>query len=251
MRISSEKEEKVSPLLRLQCSWGARGKKAFFYTQNDPLFCLRIYTNVTKLKKLIMDKILAFLSGLSPLSKSAKDFIRAKTQRQKYKKWDELLKPGEICRHVWFIENGLLHSFEETSSENKKTCNWFMLDNDIATSVASFFTDAPSDETVRALEDSVVWTMSKADLFAGIKKYPSLLMLTFLIVVKYYCQSRKIESLQRKKRPEELYAYLLKHHAEMMERVPNNHLCAFLGITEATFYDKVAPLFNKKARKKK
>jgi CRP-like cAMP-binding protein len=111
-----------------------------------------------------------------------------------------------------------------------------MIDKDIATSVASFFTETPSEETIEALEDCVIWRMSKADLYKGIKLHPSLLMLTFLIVVKYYCETRIMESLLKKKKPEELYAYVAMHHAEIVKRVPNNRFAAFLGITETTFY---------------
>ena len=186
-----------------------------------------------------MKKIITRLFKIYPLTKDAKTYLYEHTYRQEYKKRHKLIKPGETCRHVWYIEKGLIHSFEAIS-RGRKICNWFMAENDIATSVVSFFTETASEESIEALEDCVVWSMSRTDLYAGIKLHPSLLMLTFLIVVKYYCETRKMESLLKKKKPEELYAHLVMHHPEIAERVPKVLWAAFLGVTETTFY-KIIP----------
>jgi CRP/FNR family transcriptional regulator, anaerobic regulatory protein len=182
-----------------------------------------------------MKKIIAILFKVFPLTEEAKTYLYENTYREEYRKWDKLLNPGEICRHVWYIEKGLIHSFEALSRD-RNIGNWFMFEKDIATSVVSFFTETPSEETVEALENCVVWRMSRADLYKGIKLHPSLLMLTFLIVVKYYCETRKMESLLKKKKPEELVAFLAEHRGEMLKRLPKNRFAAFLGITETTFY---------------
>jgi CRP-like cAMP-binding protein len=192
-----------------------------------------------------MKKIIDTLEEISPLSSEAKTYIYDHIQRQEFKKRNILSKPGEICKYVWFIEKGLLHSFELVSP-GRTICHWFMMKNDIATSVVSFFNETNSEETVEALEDSVVWAMSREDLFGGFADHPSLLLLTFLITKQYYCETRIMESILRKKRPEELYPFLLQHHPELVKCVPKNHLASFMGISETTFYEKIAPKENKK-----
>src|ERR1700749_1474639 len=135
-----------------------------------------------------MEKVIEYLKKISPLSEAAANFLRQHTKRVQFRKKKVLLHPKEICMEVWFIEKGLIRCFERFNRKNM--CNWFMKENDIATSVISFFTGIPSVETVQAMEDSIVYSISKDLLFKGLREYPDLLMLTFLITVKYYCQAR-------------------------------------------------------------
>jgi CRP/FNR family transcriptional regulator, anaerobic regulatory protein len=249
---SSMKTWRVSKKIPSHCNGSAvRPKNAkfnFFIPEMTFTFYF-IYT-ITLLysKKIIMKQIIDILQEISPLSSGAKTYIYEHTQRQEFKKRSILSKPGEICKYVWFIEKGLLHSFELVSP-GKTICHWFMMKYDIATSVVSFFNQTNSEETVETLEDSVVHVMSREDLFAGFAEHPSLLLLTFLITTRYYCETRIMESILRKKKPEELYPFLLQHHPEMVKCVPKNHLASFMGISETTFYEKIAPKENKKPSK--
>ena len=110
-----------------------------------------------------------------------------------------------------------------------------MRENDIATSVISFFNEEKTEELIEAAEDSVLYRMSREDLFIGLKKYKSMAMLTLMILIKYYCQSRLLESILRRKEPKQIHQYLLHQHAELVQRVPEKHLASFLGISEPTY----------------
>ena len=182
-----------------------------------------------------MEKISIYLNSVWLLSKGAWKFLETRLVKIELKEGEVLLRPGETCTMLWFIGEGLLRSYEHF--DRKEYCNWFMQKNDIATSVVSYFDEVPTDETVEALEDSVVYGISKSDLFAGLLRHRSLLMLTFLLTVKYYCQTRKMESALRKKNSKQLYDFLLRHHPELVGRVDNKYLATFMGIGETSLYN--------------
>jgi hypothetical protein len=181
-----------------------------------------------------MKEVYAYLNSVSPLSKAAWKFLETHLVNMKLKKGEVLLRPGEICAMLWFVGDGLLRSYEHY--DRKDYCNWFMVKDDIATSVVSFFEEVPAEETVEAMEDSVVYGISRSDLFAGLTRHRSLLMLTFLLTVKYYCQTRKMESALRKKGSAQLYDFLLKHNPELVGYLDNKYLATFMGIGETSLY---------------
>jgi len=182
-----------------------------------------------------MKEILEYLSeNYWQLSETAMNYIVRKTDEMDVKKKDILLKQGEICRYVWFVKKGLLRSYG-VSETGKYFSNWFMKENDVATSVISFFREEKTEEVIEVAEDSHLCRMSRKDLFIGLAKYRSLAMLTLMIIIKYYCQSRLLESSLRRKEPEQIHQYLLQQHIELVQRVPEKHLASFLGVSEPTY----------------
>jgi CRP/FNR family transcriptional regulator, anaerobic regulatory protein len=182
-----------------------------------------------------MKEILEYLSKTYwLLAEDASHYILNCCDEITLKKKGILLKEGETCEHIWFVKAGLLRS-SSVNEKGQDFSNWFMRENDIATSVVSFFLIRPSEETVEALEDCVIFKMSRKDLFKGLSKYSSMLMATLLITIKYYCQTRLIESFLRKKQPRKIYDYLLSEHAELAQRVPEKHLASFMGVSGPTY----------------
>jgi CRP-like cAMP-binding protein len=150
---------------------------------------------------------------------------------------DEVLsEERKVCGHVWFIKKGLLAAYREDPEDpTKKYCNWFMKENDIATSVLSFFLELRSAEKIVALEDTVVFRMSKKDLFAGIQRYPGMAFLTLLIVIKYYCESTINETFLRMKHPELIFQHMLTTNHEVLQRALQADIASFLGVSEPIY----------------
>lgn len=215
------------------------GKKQNFFQNESLIFVTATQKRYLIFKLYFMNEIITELNKTYQLSEAADIWLRRNTHRHEYKKHSILLKPGETCNYLWYIEKGALRAFE-TSEIGKVFCNWIMLENDIATSVVSFFVGVSTRETVEALEDTVVWRISKTDLFEGLKEHLSLTMLTLLLTLKYYCLTREIESSLRKKTPENLYRYLVLHHPELVDRVTHKLLASFMGISVPTYYKVVA-----------
>ena len=179
-----------------------------------------------------MKKVIAFLNTIFPLGNPASAFLYDHTERIECKKGEKLLQQGDICRYVWFIEKGVLRSYESTPL--KEHNSWLMKENDIITSVVSFFKEKESAETIEALEHCVLHAISKKDLFEGLEQHKDLLMLTFMRVVYYYCQTRETESVLRKKSSEAFFIYLLTEHPGLVSRVPVKMLASFMGISKST-----------------
>ena len=145
---------------------------------------------------------------------------------------------GKVCRYVWFIKKGLLGAFQDDPLDpTKNFTNWFMKDGDIATSVLSFFQELPSKERIVAIEDTVVFRMSKKDLFAGIERFPCMSMLTMLIIIKYYCECKFNETYLRMKQPQFIHQRMLAGNHEVLQRALQADIASFLGVSEPVYRD--------------
>lgn len=166
-------------------------------------------------------------------------YILQKCDEIPIKKGEILLKDGKICQHVWFIKKGMLQARQLSPADDDKPVkwytHWFMKEGDIATSVNSFFEACPSDEEIVATEDSILFQMSKEDLFAGFERYPGLAILTLRIVIRYYCNSRFNEKYLRMKEPKFIFQRMMTECPDILQRALQGDLATFLGVSEPVF----------------
>ena len=106
----------------------------------------------------------AFISRYTPLSDADWQRIELVLTRHDVKRGTLLLEEGKICRHLYFLESGLLRFF---ILRNGADITKFFTDVPYAfTSQRSFSTQEPANESIEALEDCVVWQISQANAYA-------------------------------------------------------------------------------------
>jgi hypothetical protein len=182
------------------------------------------------------EEILDYLGQFCDMNKETRAWLHANAQRIECKKKTQLVQLDGFCDQVWFIEKGLIRAYE-IDSTGKETSNWFMMENDIATSVNSYFRGTRSIMVVETSEDCVLWTVSRRQLFDGFGERQPLVILTLMTVVMYYCELEIWASALRKKRPEDIYDHLLQHRPKLIARVSEKDMASFMGISEPTYLD--------------
>lgn len=179
-----------------------------------------------------MEEIIRNINAIYPLSGELELLLRKTIRRDFVRKKQKLLRRGEVCTRLYFIEKGLLRLYVKQG--NKDHCSWFMLEGDIATSVTSFFGRAPSLETIEALEDCELLSISWQDLQHIYEKDPGFRKVGQHYTEKYYCQDDRLKINLLTKSPAEFYAYLRENFPKVVKRVPRKHLASSMGITVQT-----------------
>src|ERR1700748_1612009 len=100
-----------------------------------------------------MDKLLAILQSISPLSPALLNHLLSIITVQEFKKGDIILEKGKVCNYIYFIQKGLIRSYHLLGQE--EVSNWFMKEDDFCISVVSFTRRTPSPDILVALEDCV------------------------------------------------------------------------------------------------
>lgn len=178
--------------------------------------------------KILID-ICNSICKMSPkLEVDLQSFLQVKTIAKK----EFLLKKGAISNNLCFIEKGMFRCFYE--SHDKEICSWFMKENDFIVSVESFFTQKPSNESIQAIEDSLIHYINHQDLQYLYNNHFEFNIIGRIITEKYYTLSEQRLYSLRSQRAAERFEDLRTYHPEIIKRVPSTYIASYLGITLET-----------------
>jgi CRP-like cAMP-binding protein len=152
----------------------------------------------------------------------------ASLRRRNLKKGEYLLKAGDVCQHVSFINYGSFRVYNLIKGED--TTSNFHFEGNYVTDYSSFLTQQPSDDFIIALDDAEVMELHYNDLQPLYEKVPAWqkfgrLMAEFL----YLKVSERAKSLLFDS-PEELYIRLMKERPKVIENMPQRYIASYLGI---------------------
>lgn len=175
-----------------------------------------------------MEKAIASLEAIRPLSAPLKDYFRNILKQRKYLKREHLLREGDTCKKIWFVERGIVGCFYEKS--DKMLCSWFMKEGDVTTSVTSFFHQEPAVEDIVALDDVITWYITFDELEYIYEKYPEFNRHGRVLVTEYYILAEKRMRAFNGMAPLEKYKYLVEYQPEIIQRVSVKDMARYIGI---------------------
>jgi CRP-like cAMP-binding protein len=154
-------------------------------------------------------------------------------QREELSKGHFLFRQGDSCRHVFFIEKGLVRIYRN-SDMGKEVTAFFMPENTFVTAIDSFYEHKPTHYNFVLLEDSIVYSISYSNWEEMLAK--SHAMAKFLFRTMYELARRCTELLANVKfrTAEERYKMLLQDYPFIFQRVQLSYIASYLGITPET-----------------
>lgn len=151
------------------------------------------------------------------------------------RKGDYLLRTGELCQDAYFINKGLFIN-QYISEKGNETVTGFSSDTVYPfLSAIGYFTKAPSDFEIKAIEDGELLCFSRHHIEALSLRYPLFasyyqnVMLT--IISKLYTMFAVRQSLTA----EEFLAYLYKEYMWIINRVPDKYIAQYMGISNSWY----------------
>lgn len=173
-----------------------------------------------------------FLNSILPLSEELKTQLSFYLKLQQFEKKTFLLKEGQTCNYIYFMQQGLVRSYY--TKDGNEICSWFMKEGDVIISVDSFYNRKSSYEFIEAIEDTSVYYIHYDELQLLYKKFIEFNIVGRVLTEKYYQLSEERLFSMRKQKAAERYNFLLSHHPEIFQRVPRKYIASYLGITEET-----------------
>jgi CRP/FNR family transcriptional regulator, anaerobic regulatory protein len=148
--------------------------------------------------------------------------------RRFLKKGEFILREGEVCNHVTFINTGYFRVFN-TIKEEELTIN-FAFEGNYVTDYTSFVTRLPSIDNIVAMEEAEILQLRYDDLQKGYERAAVWQKFGRLIAeyILVFATNRNKSLLYNS--PEERYLLLMKDRPKVMERVPQHYIASYLGI---------------------
>jgi CRP-like cAMP-binding protein len=175
------------------------------------------------------DAIKAAFNAITPVDDAIWSEFEQYFSFRTLKKNEYLWQSGDVCKHVIFLQSGLIHMYDD-QDEKKQSLNFFF-ENKILADYYSFTTQAPCDVAYQAIEPCELILIPRPALYMFYDKYPIFDRLGRLIAemnfIFLFNTKRSTLSLS----PEEKYLKLIAERPKVMERVPLKFIASFLGMT--------------------
>jgi CRP-like cAMP-binding protein len=138
-----------------------------------------------------------------------------------------ILKEGKICRHLYFVESGLLRFY--INKDGNDITKFFTDAPYFFTSQVSFNTQKPALENIQAIEKSIVFQISykQSNELFRLKSWNEFGR-KITQEVQFFTE-QILEQLQTET-AELRYKRMQKSNAELIDRIPLKHLASYLGI---------------------
>lgn len=173
--------------------------------------------------------ILAKVSLTESEKITIKEFFTVKKLRKK----QYLLQQGEICKYMSFVVKGLLRSYN-VDEKGDEHMNMFSWEGWWTSDMSSFFSGEKAVFSIDAIENSELLIITLADFEEMTLKVPVMdryfrLLFQNSLITK---ERRLISSVTDG--AEEKYIRLMEYSPQIIQRIPQNLIASYLGITPET-----------------
>ena len=180
-----------------------------------------------------MDILLNLFNSVLPISEIDKALIIENTYLEKVKKGNMYLEQGKVCKKMGFVLSGVIRAVG-TNSKDEEFTKYFIDEGHFAVDIESFTNKTPSLEYLEALTDCefIVITYEAVALFENkIENFTKILsqLKEKALLEKYNLKSEMLADDAQTK-----YYKLMKRQPSIIQRIPQNYIASFLGISQYT-----------------
>ncbi len=147
-------------------------------------------------------------------------------------KGEILHQAGDICNNIYFITKGAVRSFIKDANKEKTT--WISVENEMVTSIYSYYMQKPSMENMEAVEDCQMLSMTHEKLNQLYNLEPTTNILVRRILEKYYADAEIRSITTRLSDAYTKYDFFLITYSHLANRIPLTYIASFLGISLET-----------------
>ncbi|MFZ0596774.1 MAG: Crp/Fnr family transcriptional regulator [Flavobacterium sp.] len=191
-----------------------------------------------------MNLILENISKHVSLTPEEQALFLSKTETNFYKAKTILLSSGEVCKHSYFVNSGILRSFNINDNIVEHVLSfscagWWISD------MYSFFSQKPGQLFIEVLEDAEVLSLSKENQEQLYLEIPKLERF-FRILIENSLVANQQRLMDNLSLPaEERFDKFCKKYGTLVHKVPQKQIASFIGVTPEFFSKMKARLLKK------
>ncbi len=166
------------------------------------------------------------------LSEEAAENFAAIFQRKEYRKDEPILEQGQISRHIYIVEQGMIRQFYYKDGRN--ITEHFSCDGEVASCLESLFLQEPTRLCVEAIEPSVVYLLDYAKFKELSNRYADInALLQTILEYKLVVSQRKADSW-RFETSHERYERFCREYPLAAKRASIAHIASYLLMAPET-----------------
>ncbi|HLZ88347.1 MAG TPA: Crp/Fnr family transcriptional regulator [Puia sp.] len=175
------------------------------------------------------DKIAAYIRQRVSVPDEALEKAFAYGRVAEYRKGDLILRVGEYCPFIGFINSGLIMVTLDDAEGREVICNFFF-ENEFFTYIESINGNIPSHKNFVALEDCTVLLLNKSEMPAIFSIHPAFASLYNQTILEDLQKVIRYVQEQQTQTVEERYLSLMDRQENLFNRIPLKYIAGYLGV---------------------
>lgn len=178
-----------------------------------------------------MEQLINFINKFTPLDNEVINELEKRVEFETFTKNTFILKEGAKANKVWFITSGLVRKFY--IEDGKEITTWIHSENEMFTSMHSYFNQKPSGEYLQAIENTELISLSYLNS-QELSKYPQMQIFGNNLITKQFACidefSKKFSLMNAK----EKYDALSEVAPQIIKRAKLGYIASIMGISQET-----------------
>ena len=170
--------------------------------------------------------------------------IENAVEKRVFNKNEIIFTEGRISDEIYFVTKGCVRLFYNVEGNDKTA--FFYTEGKFICAGESYTFNIPAIENYQAIEHTELYVFTKATNELLLKEVPKFEVIARIATENELITCQKVIASFVTKSPEERYLDLLETQRELFQRVPQQYIASFLGVSPETLSRIKARVYNKK-----
>jgi len=166
------------------------------------------------------------------LSEDGEQLLQHRIKKMSMLKGTPLLRPGEICRYIYFLESGFLRLYKENGEQQTTD---FSCQGHFCAAVESLLNQSESEEGIVCETDTKLYALHYYDLMMLEELSPEFVLLSKKLLSYYLLRLNQEKNAYLKGNAAEKFKHVCQHFPGISAHVKNKDMASYLGITQQSF----------------
>ena len=152
--------------------------------------------------------------------------------KKTYKKHEVIFSEGKISEEIYFVAKGCVRLYYNVEGNDKTA--FFYTEGQFICAGESYTFNIPAIENYQAVEETELYVFTKARIGELLREVPKMEVLARIATENELITCQKVIASFVTKSAEERYIDLLNSQGELFQRVPQQYIASFLGVSPET-----------------
>lgn len=180
----------------------------------------------------MQEKFIELINQYSALSEQEITHIKNNVPIQSYTKNEVIFREGQISQTIYFVLEGCVRLFYNADG-NEKTA-FFYTEGKFICAGESYNFGVPAVENYQAIEDTTLMLFHKQTIDKLLALFPNFELIARFATEDELITCQKMIASFITKSPEERYLELLETNKDLFQRVHQQYIASFLGVSPET-----------------
>ncbi len=191
-----------------------------------------------------MERLIENIKVYTPLNEHEINLLKNAVEKRFYQKNELIFTEGKISDEIYFVTNGCVRLFYNVDGNDKTA--FFYTEGQFICAGESYTFNIPAIENYQAIENTEIFVFRKSKIDTLLKEVPKFEVIARIATENELITCQKVIASFVTKSAEERYIDLLNTQGELFQRVPQQYIASFLGVSPETLSRIKNRIFNKK-----